>query len=99
MKLDAPVPINDVLAAPVDCEGAAGTLKDYLRELLATLWREEECFSGKRPFGNSGWQGDVYADLVQAGVLDGEPDEDGYPEFDYDDGEALVQRAIAAVFA
>jgi hypothetical protein len=31
------------------------TIRDYLRILLETLWEEGEGFSGKRPFGNSGW--------------------------------------------
>jgi hypothetical protein len=36
------------------------TIREYLRTLLSELWREEESFNGKRPFGNSGWQYDVY---------------------------------------
>jgi hypothetical protein len=36
------------------------TIRNYFKELLLTLWKEEEGFSGKRPFGNSGWQKEVY---------------------------------------
>lgn len=52
------------------------SLREYLHELLPTLWEEGEGFSGKRPFGNSGWEFDVYAFLVKAGAVEGELDED-----------------------
>lgn len=88
------------LAAEVSFDdGSTGTLRDYLKKLLVTLWIEEESFSGKRPFGNSGWQTGVYCDLVKASVLDGVIDEDGYlEEVDYDEGETLVLACIEAVF-
>ena len=35
------------------------TIKGYLKELSLTLWKEKECFNGKRPFGNSGWDYDL----------------------------------------
>lgn len=43
--------------------GRTLTLREYFVELLRTLWREDDQFSGKRPFGNSGWQWDVYIGL------------------------------------
>ena len=52
------------------------TIKGYLKELLLTLWREGEGFNGKRPFGNSGWYLDFHAPLIQAGIIEGEYDED-----------------------
>ena len=54
------------------------TLREYFKKLLITLWEEEESFSGKRPFGNSGWQYDVYKSLILTGKIYGEIDEDGY---------------------
>jgi hypothetical protein len=30
-----------------------------------TLWDEEDSFSGKRPFGNSGWKWDVYTAFLE----------------------------------
>jgi len=54
------------------------TLREYFKKLLITLWEEGEDFSGKRPFGNSGWQYDVYKSLILAGNIYGEIDEDGY---------------------
>ena len=54
------------------------TLREYFKELLCTLWDKAELFSGKRPFGNSGWQYDVYKALIEADLLEGGLDEDGY---------------------
>ena len=53
------------------------TVKGYLKNLLFQVWKEGESFSGKRPFGNSGWEYDLYEPLVKAGVVDGSIDEDG----------------------
>lgn len=57
------------------------TIRDYLCELLTTLWEEKEGFNGKRPFGDSGWEYDLYKPLIKAGVLDGRIDEDDYIEY------------------
>jgi hypothetical protein len=54
------------------------TIKGYFKELLCTLWKEQDGFSGKRPFGNSGWDYDIYAALILAGAIEGELDENGY---------------------
>ena len=56
------------------------TVKQYLHALLRTLWDENESFSGKRPFGNSGWDFALYAPLAKAGFIDlGPLDEEGEP--------------------
>lgn len=82
------------LNAPVDGD-VTGTVRDYLAELLITLWEEEEGFSGKRPFGNSGWQHEVYDGLVKAGVLNGTVDDDGYiNDVDWREAEALMKAVI-----
>jgi hypothetical protein len=60
--------------------GKTLTVRQYLIELLATLWSEGESFSGKRPFGNSGWEYDVFVPLIKAGHIPGSVDEDGYVE-------------------
>lgn len=89
--LDLPMPPND---SDVD------TVRGYLIELLRTLWREEEGFSGKRPFGTSGWAYDVYEPLIKAGWVDGTLDEDGYIErVDSRQAEALMDEAIRALGA
>lgn len=71
----------EVLALPMRPNDAgAETVGDYLVQLLRELWREQEGFSGKRPFGNSGWSWDLYDPLVLAGHVEGVIDEDGYIE-------------------
>lgn len=59
-----------------DCDGES-TLREYLLALLSKLWEEGSDFSGKRAFGNSDWQWDVYAALIKAGFVEGEIDEYG----------------------
>ena len=62
-----------------DFEGEI-TLREYFKKLLTTLWKEKEGFSGKRPFGNSGWQYDVYKALIENDLMPGILDENGYVE-------------------
>ena len=76
------------------------TVREFFRQLLSTLWEEEDSFSGKRPFGNSCWQYDLYIGLIDAGVLEGKVfrDEDGEVEeadYDYKVAEKLTQSLIA----
>ena len=47
------------------------TIKNWMLLLLERLIIEEEGFSGKRPFGNSGWKCDVEIALVKSGLLKG----------------------------
>jgi hypothetical protein len=49
-----------------------------LYKLLRKLWAEEEGFSGKRPFGNSGWSLDLIYSLVDCGYIPGTTDRDEY---------------------
>jgi hypothetical protein len=83
-----------------DCDiGDDITIRDYLRTLLMTLWEEGEGFSGKRPFGNSGWKYDLYAPLIKGGFVAGELDEDGcIQELDDTIAYAYVLDLILAVF-
>ena len=41
------------------------TVCEYLERLLLTLWEEKDNFSSKRPFGNSGWEYDLYEILIE----------------------------------
>lgn len=75
------------------------TVRQYLHRLLATLWDEGEGFSGKRPFGNSGWEDDLYKPLIRAGFIPGKLDEDGYVEqVDAKVAGPFVSDLIAAAF-
>lgn len=73
--------MEDILDKPCtfnDC--AANSFREYFKALLMTLWIEGEGFSGKRPFGNSGWEYDLYENLIEMGEVDGKLDEDGFVE-------------------
>jgi hypothetical protein len=82
-------------------DSGAPTVRGYLVALLAELWREGEGFSGKRPFGNSSWEYDLYAPLIKAGLVKGKLDEDGYID-EFDDtrqADALIHAAITELGA
>ena len=67
------------------------TFKEYFHRLLTTLWAEQDGFSGKRPFGNSGWDYDVYQGLIKNGLFPGRLDGDGYiDEIDSDEAYEFV---------
>jgi hypothetical protein len=66
--------------------GKKVTIRQFFFELMKTLWIKQEEFSGKRPFGNSGWDGDLISCLVKNKLIKGKLDEDGYLE-DYDNKE------------
>ncbi len=67
-----------------------GTVRGFLHELLATLWYERDDFSGKRPFGDSGWQWDLFCPLAKAGFINlGEADSCG----DFSPSEQQIQAA------
>lgn len=84
--LDIPMQENDA---------GAGTVKDYLKALLTALWNEGEGFSGKRPFGNSGWEYELYIALVKAKAVKGSLTEDGYIEtVDENEANKLIFKAI-----
>jgi hypothetical protein len=75
------------------------TVRQYLFKLLETLWAEGEGFSSKRPFGNSGWEFDLYKPLVIGGFIKGTLDENGYVEdYDKEEADAYVFELISAIF-
>lgn len=92
--------LHEVLHCPMDPktnDAKASTVGEYLGALLMTLWEEDEGFSGKRPFGNSGWQWDVYTALVKAGLAEGSVyDDDGFEELEgfSREAEALADEMI-----
>jgi hypothetical protein len=78
------------------------SIADYFKLQLATLWEEGESFSGKRPFGNSGWEMCLDFVLVKNGCIKGTIDEEDpdYPEvYDVDSKErdAFIQQMIEAL--
>lgn len=83
------------LELPPNPSGATN-VRGYLQALLQKLWTLEANFSGKRPFGYSGWQFDLYAPMIAAGLVSGTLDESGAVDsIDDQAADELVQAAIA----
>lgn len=85
--LDLPLPENDAGAA---------TVRDYLTAVLEVAWESGDAL---HPFGNSGWQHDLYEPMTRAGLADIRYDEDGYAidgdrHPSYGKASALVSAAI-----
>jgi len=78
-----PVSPQEILSIPMDPETndcRARTIGEYLYSLLGAVLRERERFSGKRPFGNSDWDGQLMVALHKAGRINLTLDEYGYIE-------------------
>lgn len=91
---------KEALRVTFDCDfGENVTVREYLAKLLETLWLEGENFNGKRPFGNSGWQDELYKPLIMNGYIEGKLDEDGYvEEIDYGKADKFVCELITYIF-
>lgn len=90
---------RELLLVPMQSNDAdAATVGGYLRALLRRVWEEGEGFSGKRPFGNSGWEHELYRALITAGaVVGGSLDTEGYVS-ERGDADQVVFKAIDALF-
>lgn len=64
------------------------TYRKYFNDLLTQLFSEGEGFSGKRPFGNSGWDYGLTLGLVQIGAVAG----------DYEEGPDDIAEANQFIF-
>lgn len=85
----------DVLRCPMQPNDAGAYLvRDYLKALLQLVWRDDECFDGKRPFGNSGWKMEVYRALCAEGLVRGTVDGDDLTGFNYEQADLLISQAI-----
>ena len=74
----------DALFLPMgENDACENTVADYLGNLLHTLIVEQDGFSGKRPFGNSGWIHELAYPLVKNKCIKGtifEDEDDTYAE-------------------
>lgn len=99
-----PVAQGEGLDAALDVViGNGDTVRGYFRDLMTELWEQQEGFSGKRPFGNSGWEWDLYVPLAKAKFIDmGAIDEDGcfesYTREQKVAAHAYVHRLITRAF-
>lgn len=87
---------EDVLRCPMKFKNDADstTIREYLVALLATLWAEGEGFSGKRPFGNSCWEYELYRALVEAGYVQGNIVDGDFYDVDKVAADSLIFDAI-----
>ena len=86
------------------------TVGEYLVRLSHEVWIEGESFSGKRPFGNSGWHHDLveplasaFPDIVKAKWTDYADEEDDEPILELDDYdekafEKLINKAYETLY-
>lgn len=89
-NLKAHTPL-DLLNTTMDYNDAkASTVRVYLATLLLNVWRLDEEFDGKRPFGNSSWWVELGEAFVNAGYANA--DENGEP--DRYETDVLVREAI-----
>lgn len=98
---------QEILALPMsENDSGADTIGGYFHALLVKLWEDGESFSGKRPFGNSGWDYALYAALVKANAVEGHietfSEEDGGGEdvdcTDQKHARAIILAALDALF-
>jgi len=76
-----------------------GTVREYLHSLVFDLWFDPDGFNGKRPFGSSGWQHNIYLPMVEAGIVEGTIDSDGYlDDFDEDAANDLIYETLKYIF-
>ena len=73
------------------------TFREYFHKLLQTLWYEDEGFSGKRPFGNSGWSWDLIRGLVAKGLVAGSFDKFGDVDVDIAEATDLIETMISVM--
>lgn len=86
----------NVLACPMrENPSGAKNLREFFVFLAAAVWEQGDSFSGKRPWGYSSWDYDVYEALIRAGLVAGSFDEDGFvKDFDQSKADALIFAAF-----
>ena len=60
------------------------TVRHYLQQLLSAVWEKVEGFNGKRPWGESDWDYDIFVPLALAGFVD------LGPKSSYKDGDETI---------
>lgn len=70
MDQDEANKILDLKLDPETNDAKASSVREYFKMMASVLWDEKEGFSGKRPFGNSGWQYEIIDPVVAAGLAE-----------------------------
>lgn len=71
----------------------------YLERLLQELLRDPEGFSGKRPFGNSGWIHELYECMAKDGMIEVTYDEYGHVDEVPSHADSLLSNHVSILFA
>lgn len=71
LTLDQLKTIADLEFQSTEMSDSQVTIRQWLGELLSRVWIEKDEFSGKRAFGNSDWEYEIYNVLIQEGVVAG----------------------------
>lgn len=94
----------DINLGRTDASDNEVTLGEYLTLLLKGVLGEQEGFDGKRPFGNSGWFGEIAVPLVKHKIVHGkvyyDRDTGEVDSADYDEHEVLdvLQTALKEMY-
>lgn len=86
--LDAKITTSDV---------GTVTVREYFKRLLRTLMDQGEGFSGKRPFGNSGWEYDILPPMVKLKMIPGGLEDGDYYASDYNEYRAATILLVNAL--
>lgn len=97
--METPTPQQVLDLAMPDNDAGASTVRGYLVALAREVWNIGEGFSGKRPFGNSGWHYEIYGPLVKAGWVKGTFDDEALDGVDTDTADELIQAALDELYA
>ena len=91
---------NKILSCPMqDNNAEANTINQYLIALADSVWEQDESFSGKRPFGNSGWKYEIYEALARNGFIKCTLyDEGDIDDIDTAEGDKLISLAIETLY-
>lgn len=75
--------MTNILDVIVKSDLGEKPFKEYVHAILIKLFEDQDGFSGKRPFGNSGFYFDIGKSFCEAGLI---PDAK-LSEYRYEDGE------------
>lgn len=90
-----------ILSLPMKKGNDAGArnVREYLVAIVRAVWEECDGFSGKRPFGNSGWDFELAEAFAgdTAGLIDLVYDDDGEVNYDTRKLNKMVHLAISVL--
>ena len=78
--------------------GKGCSFRSYIKGLIDELWKQGPSFDAKRPFGFSGWQHEVYSEMIENHLLVAY-DKDGLiQEFDKGRADIAIRYCIDHIF-